>query len=158
MVIYDLSCPLEHRFEGWFESASSFEDQCRGGYLVCPLCNSSEIKRLPSVPHLAQSSESQGLPASTRILPSSSSSGQAPMMMVSGHLVQMLRQQVVQQVLAMTEDVGDDFAEVVRDMHYGDTASKNVRGVASQDDLQDLHDEGIDVMVLGIPDVLGPAH
>lgn len=80
------------------------------------------------------------------------------MLMVSGHLVQMLRQQVVQKVFAMTEDVGEDFAEVVRDMHYGDVPSKNIRGVASQDDLQDLHDEGIDVMVLGIPDVLGSTH
>ncbi|MDE2344742.1 MAG: DUF1178 family protein [Betaproteobacteria bacterium] len=147
MVVYDLACPLEHRFEGWFESAASFEAQREGGHVSCPLCNSKEITRLPSAPYLRGAAQ-----------PAAEESGGQPMMMVAGNLVATLRRQVVQQVLAMTEDVGEDFPDVVRDMHYGEAETRNVRGVASPEALEELHEEGIDVMVLGIPDKLGSTH
>ncbi|MDE1990126.1 MAG: DUF1178 family protein [Betaproteobacteria bacterium] len=147
MVVYDLACPLEHRFEGWFESAASYEAQREGGHVSCPLCNSKEITRLPSAPYLRGA-----------VQPSAADGSEQPMMMVAGNLVATLRRQVVQQVLAMTEDVGEEFSDVVRDMHYGETATRNVRGVASAEALEELHDEGIDVMVLGIPDTLGSTH
>lgn len=82
----------------------------------------------------------------------------APVMMVSGQLVNALRQYIVQQVLSHTEDVGEQFVETVRDMHYGDQEPRNVRGMASQDDLQELHEEGIEVMVLGISEESTPHH
>ena len=147
MVVYDLACPLEHRFEGWFESAASYETQRERGHLSCPLCNSKEITRLPSAPYLRGAGEH-----------SAAEGEQQPMMMVAGELVSALRRQVIQQVLALTEDVGEDFSDVVRDMHYGESESRNVRGVATPEALEELHEEGIDVLVFGMPDTLGSTH
>ncbi len=148
MVVYDLACPQEHRFEGWFESASSFESQREEGHVSCPLCNSREITRLPSAPYVRGASEGVVV----------DDDAQQPMMMVAGDLVSALRQQVVQHILAHTEDVGEDFAEVAREVHYGEAPVRNIRGVATQEELQELHEEGVDVMVLGIPDTLGSRH
>ncbi len=148
MVVYDLACPLEHRFEGWFESASSFESQREEGHVSCPLCHSREITRLPSAPYLRGKTEAA----------TSKERTQQPMMMVAGQLVSALRQQVVQHVLAHTEDVGEAFAEVAREIHYGEAWARSIRGVATQQELQELHEEGVDVMVLGIPDSLGSRH
>ncbi len=155
MVVYDLSCPLEHHFEGWFASASSFEDQRQEGHLVCPFCQSRDISKRPSAPYLREDShEPQRLSHPGRKLASSS----PPVMMVSGQLVNMLRHYIVQQVLSQTEDVGERFVETVREMHYGDQEPRNVRGMASQDDVQELHEEGIEVMVLGISEGPTPHH
>ena len=148
MVVYDLACPREHRFEGWFESASSFESQREDGHVSCPLCNSREITRLPSAPYVRGRTETVA----------ASEEMQEPMMMVAGDLVNALRQQVVQHILANTEDVGEGFAEAAREVHYGDAPVRNIRGVATQEELQELHDEGVDVMVLGMPDSLGSRH
>ena len=148
MVVYDLACPREHRFEGWFESASSFESQREDGHVSCPLCNSREITRLPSAPHVRGKAEAVA----------ENNEMQEPMMMVAGDLVNALRQQVVQHILAHTEDVGESFAEVAREVHFGEAPVRNIRGVATQEELQELHDEGVDVMVLGMPDTLGSRH
>lgn len=155
MVVYDLFCPLEHRFEGWFASASSYESQRQEGHVVCPFCHSRDISKLPSAPYLREDSDY----SRRHVTPTQGNAAHAtPVMMVAGQLIHALRHYIVEQVLSQTEDVGDQFVETVREIHYGDLEPRNVRGVASQHDLQDLHEEGIDVMVLGIPDGLDPRH
>ncbi len=155
MVVYDLSCPLEHHFEGWFASASSFESQRQEGHLVCPFCQSRDISKRPSAPYLREDTHDHphmSHPGREMLVPSS------PVMMVSGQLVNTLRHFILQQVLSHTEDVGEQFVATVRDMHYGDQEPRNVRGMASQDEVQELHEEGIEVMVLGISEESTPRH
>lgn len=47
MIVYNLGCTNEHRFEGWFASADEFERQQHDKLLNCPLCGSDNIARLP---------------------------------------------------------------------------------------------------------------
>lgn len=56
--------------------------------------------------------------------------------------------QAVQQVLANTEDVGSQFAEEARRIHYGESQQRGIRGQASADETAALLDEGIDVVAL----------
>jgi len=46
MIILDLVCELEHRFEGWFKQANDFEKQLINGQLTCPVCGVNEILKL----------------------------------------------------------------------------------------------------------------
>lgn len=62
--------------------------------------------------------------------------------------------QMVRQVMAHTEDVGGDFAEEARKIHYGETKERAIRGQATQDETLALIEEGIDVMPLPIPHAL----
>ena len=55
MKVYNLSCSFDHRFEGWFASEEDCLTQQASGMLACPLCNSTEIARMPSAPHIAKS-------------------------------------------------------------------------------------------------------
>ena len=43
MVIYDLICDAEHRFEGWFQSPEDSERQAANGLISCPTCGRCEM-------------------------------------------------------------------------------------------------------------------
>ena len=59
---------------------------------------------------------------------------------------------MVKHVIANTEDVGQNFAEEARKMHYGESEERSIRGQASMEETQDLLEEGIEVMP--VPDAL----
>jgi hypothetical protein len=64
---------------------------------------------------------------------------------------------VVRQVIAQTEDVGERFAEEARRIHYGEVASRGIRGQATPEQRAELIDEGIEVVALPLPRALdGP--
>ena len=44
-----------------------------------------------------------------------------------------------------TEDVGENFAEEARRIHYGETEERGIRGEASDDEVQELQEEDIEV-------------
>ena len=61
---------------------------------------------------------------------------------------------MVRHVMANTEDVGTQFAEEARKIHYGERAERNIRGQATREETEALLDEGIDVVPLPVPDAL----
>ena len=65
---------------------------------------------------------------------------------------------MAKEVLAKTDDVGNDFAREARKIHYAKEQDKNkqrgIRGQASHDETMELLDEGIDVMPLPLPAAL----
>ena len=58
---------------------------------------------------------------------------------------------MVQHVMANTEDVGKQFAEEARKIHYGESQERAIRGQASADETEALLEEGIAVLPLPIP-------
>jgi hypothetical protein len=64
---------------------------------------------------------------------------------------------MVRHVMANTEDVGTQFAEEARKIHYGEREERNIRGQATREETEALIDEGIEVMALPVPENLkGP--
>ena len=51
-------------------------------------------------------------------------------------------------VRANTENVGKQFAETARRMHYGEESHRNIRGRVSADEASSLREEGIDTVSL----------
>lgn len=70
---------------------------------------------------------------------------------LQAHFLKQLRQAV-----NSADDVGNDFAAEARRMHSGESQERSIRGVATNDELEALHDEGIDV--LPIPGFLDDDH
>jgi hypothetical protein len=63
----------------------------------------------------------------------------------------------VKLVLANTEDVGAQFADEARKMHYGEAEERGIRGQATREEAESLLEEGIEVMTLPMPESLkGP--
>jgi hypothetical protein len=65
--------------------------------------------------------------------------------------VQAVMLNMVRHVIANTEDVGTQFAEEARKIHYGEAENRNIRGQASREETEALLDEGIDILPLPLP-------
>jgi hypothetical protein len=135
MIIYPLACDAGHEFEGWFASAEACDRQAESGQIQCPSCSSAEVRKLPAAPHIHTSGgEVSPAPALAR-----------------HQAVAVLRRFI----LASTEDVGRKFAEVARRIHYREEERRNIRGVATTQEAQELHDEGIEALIVS-PEVVPP--
>lgn len=144
MIIYDLHCANEHHFEGWFQSAADFDAQLSRQLLSCPQCDSQEVRRVPSA--VAIGSHATVVPGA---------SGATAVLSSGGEIMAAYRQ-LVRTIIANTEDVGDQFAEEARKIHYEEVPERGIRGNATRDDLEALADEGI--AVIGLPKLRDDIH
>jgi hypothetical protein len=141
MKVLDLQCAHHHAFEGWFASEHDFRSQLARGLVACPICDDTAITKLLSAPRL-------NLGASDTVKsPVAGSVAAGP-----GAHVEWLR--MVRHVMAHSEDVGERFAEVARQMHYGETQERNIRGKATPEETEALIEEGVPVLPLLLPDAL----
>lgn len=153
MKVLDLQCANQHTFEGWFGSEDDFQSQLVRGLVECPLCGSSDILKKLSAPRLnfgaLQASAKTDLVPATQSRPAAVAPAPAPPPELQAAWLKMVRH-----VLANTEDVGSQFAEEARKIHYGERKERNIRGQATAEETEALLDEGIDVLPLPIPAAL----
>jgi hypothetical protein len=159
MKVLDLKCAHQHVFEGWFASEDDFQSQLARGLVECPICADVSISKQLSAPRLnfgavpsSSASSEQSAPTSTDAVPTQpntpevSSQDRQALQDRQGDLLKMVRQ-----VMANTEDVGSHFAEVARQMHYGEADERNIRGQTSPEEAVALLEEGISVLPLPMP-------
>lgn len=144
MKVLNLQCSHAHGFEGWFGSEDDFQDQLARGLVECPLCGDTGVSKLPSAPRL-------NLGASEPAAPAPAPQGKQEVMSSPNPQLQAAWMQLVKQVMAHTEDVGENFAEEARRIHYGESEERGIRGQASKEETQALLEEGINVLPLPIP-------
>jgi hypothetical protein len=139
MKVLNLQCSHAHGFEGWFASEDDFQDQLARGLVECPLCGDAHVAKLPSAPRLNLGAAEPKPAPKQEVLSAPNAQLQAAWM------------QLVQQVMANTEDVGERFAEEARKIHYGEADERGIRGQASREETEALLEEGIGVLPLPIP-------
>ncbi|MEQ1879639.1 MAG: DUF1178 family protein [Burkholderiales bacterium] len=145
MIVLNLACERDHLFEGWFGSADDFDLQAKEGAICCPVCGSAAIARQLSAPYVNTGSIPQ--PAQDR------------QSVAMANSAQMFRRMFVEHVLKNTEDVGPRFADEARKIHYKEVAERAIRGRASNRDVAELKEEGIDVLPIpGIPALPNKLH
>jgi hypothetical protein len=139
VIVFELICSRQHRFEGWFASAEDFDGQRDRGLLSCPTCGRSQVEKLPTakirkpVPQtLVEDKDAAVPPVTARKKPANV-------------------QELIEYVLMNTDDVGKEFAAEARRIHRQEVPHRNIRGTASHQDAEELLDEGIPVMALPIP-------
>ena len=137
MIVFDLICSEQHRFEGWFASGEDFANQKHRGLLECPICGGAHVDKLPAA-KIRKQSEAAEVPveAGTGAV---SKTGQGDV------------SQFIDYVLSHSEDVGKRFAEEARKIHREESPLRSIRGVASRTEAEDLREEGIPVFSLPIP-------
>ena len=139
MKVLNLRCANGHGFEGWFASDDDYMEQNGGGLIECPLCADKIICRLPSAPRLNLSGASE------------------PVAKPQAVDLQAAWLATVRQLMAQTEDVGEQFAEQARRIHYGEDPARGIRGHATPHERAALREEGIETMAIPVPPVLkGP--
>ncbi len=144
MKVFNLCCRDDHRFEGWFASAEEYDTQLACGLLVCPICGSDEIRKLPAAPHLNLSRDSSAESASA-------SNAAAPVPGANPTAAQAAWLKMARHIVEHTEDVGEGFADEARRIHYHEAPNRGIRGVASAADRSELEEEGIEVFSFALP-------
>ncbi|MDX1668209.1 MAG: DUF1178 family protein [Limnobacter sp.] len=144
-LIYDLECEYGHRFEGWFRSLQDYESQRESGLVACPECQTLSVRKVPSKLNIGGSPKS-GLTQQAQD-PSQTSSSPAPQE-VKVATAFVLARQVMQALVRHSEDVGDNFAEEARKIYYEEAPVRAIRGHASEQECEELRDEGIDIIAL----------
>lgn len=140
MIVFDLGCENNHRFEGWFASSDEFEQQLQRKLITCPLCANGNVVRLPHATHIRTGAKP----------PAAAKEGEAPGQQYANVGTEILAK-LVETIIEHTEDVGAAFPEEARKIHYREKPVRRIRGTASREEVQDLADEGIEVVPLPIP-------
>jgi hypothetical protein len=130
MIVLDLICSAGHRFEGWFASVEAFDAQTVKQLVNCTHCNTADVRRLPSTPHLVKTGGASTVPDQSDV--------------DLARFVEQLRR-----IADASEDVGDQFPEEARRIHYHEVPERQIRGQATRDETKELIDEGI--LVLPVP-------
>ena len=135
MIIYDLKCEKQHKFEGWFRDLAAFEEQRAGKLITCPLCGSSDVAMVPSsIAVMGRSRELKERKANLADV--------SPMKML-----EMINDFVTKNF----DDVGSRFAEVALKIHRGEEQRRNIRGVTTDKEEETLREEGVEFMKIPVP-------
>jgi hypothetical protein len=149
--VFDLLCANDHRFEGWFTSAVDFEQQRDRGYIACPMCGDSQVVKVPAASYVNSR-------VSDRALKAEASDAPTPAQTQYANFRSAVLAKVVEYVVKNTEDVGREFPEEARKIHYGESPERKIRGTASQQDVSELREEGIEVVALPVTVPAGKSH
>ena len=148
MIVFDLLCDTGHRFEGWFASADEFASQKERALLQCPTCGSPEVRRVPNATRFNMGAQE---PAAAK--PPVKTPQKTPEMEGKDPfaIAQMLYSRMLDELLTKSEDVGKAFPTEARKIFYQEAPVRAIRGQATNQEHDELLEEGIPVARLPIP-------
>jgi hypothetical protein len=132
MIAYDLQCVNGHAFEGWFEDSDAYQDQKKKGLIACPVCNDTQVSRVPST-----------FAIKSRSVPTGSSLQEKDLKKMGKEIIHFVEKNF--------DDVGCDFAKEALKIHYGVEEPRNIRGVSTKEEEKMLKEEGIDFVKIPMP-------
>ena len=132
MIRYALICDHEHEFDGWFSSSAAFDEQAAHGDVSCPQCLSVNLRKGLMAPSVSgtKKSKPRAVPDATKMI----------------EMMTALRTHVESNF----DNVGDQFAEMARRIHYEEEAPRGIYGQVTADEARELIEEGIDVAPLPV--------
>lgn len=133
MLRYSLVCTSGHGFESWFRDSASCDAQMAKKLVACPICGDTGVQKAIMTPAVARRDRAGAEPARPMAL-------MADTDQAARELMGALRRHVIEN----SEDVGNDFARLARDMHEGEAERRSIRGVATTDEVRALHEDGIE--------------
>ena len=171
MKKFALICENAHQFEGWFAGSDAVLSQSKKGLIDCPYCGAVKVEKQLAAPNLstpktkarqqpdkaklasAEGAQAAPTQAPAPAMPAGAPSGQAAIAYHAAlrHAVQQLHKTIKTDFT----NVGENFAEKAREIHYGEAEEANIYGTCTKEETEELLDEGVEIMPL--PD-LPPDH
>jgi hypothetical protein len=130
MIKYNLTCECGKNFESWFSSSNEYDALRKKKFLSCIYCNSKSVKKSIMAPNLYGKSKELSKDIKN---------------------AKKLRNQLLEfrkYIEKNCENVGDNFAQEARSIHYDNKTSKSIYGKATPEETSELLEEGIDVISL----------
>jgi hypothetical protein len=146
MVVYDLICKKQHRFEAWFPSYEEYQKQANNKLISCPSCGSTKIDKLPHACAVHVKKEQSPAPPEKKpkkTPPAPPSPAEFQEMLIRVH----------HYIRENFEDVGSRFAAEARQIHYGKAQERPIHGTATSEERAELVEEGIPHAILPKPEL-----
>jgi len=143
MILYQLRCSNGHEFEAWFRDSTTYDEQVDRGDVVCPFCSDAQVSKAIMAPNIAPS-------RGKKTPPVDNTEAEVRAQEVAEKIldaVNALRDRVTENF----EDVGTEFAEEARKIHYGESDERGIYGEASDDEALELDEEGVEFFRLPNP-------
>ena len=127
MIKYNLVCECGKDFESWFSSSTEYDVLKKRKLVNCIYCNSTSVKKSIMSPNLPVKSQKK----SKKV-----------------QLEQNIKKQLLnfrRYIEKNCKNVGDNFPQEARNIHYDQKTSKGIYGKATQEEANELLEEGIEV-------------
>ena len=137
MIRYNLRCERGHTFESWFQSSSSYDSQVKRKLVNCAVCGSAKVEKAIMAPQIA------GTKKRGTLAPADSTS--MPMMMARDREMRAELKELHDHLVKNADNVGEQFPNEARKMHYGDIEHRPIYGEATPEEAKSLLEEGVEV-------------
>ena len=129
MIKYNLKCKNKHEFESWFLDSKEFEKLRLKKMIECILCGTKSIEKSIMSPNIS-SKEQEDKDAK------------------SSNNIKKVRDDLLKMrnfIEKNFEYVGTNFPREVRNIYYDKRKNKNIYGKATQEETDELKEEGIEL-------------
>jgi hypothetical protein len=155
MIRYALRCDRDHAFESWFQSSSAYESQIKRKLVECPSCGSAKVEKAIMAPRIVKSTVGKkvadaALPVPAVAEPATTAPGPQSLMMARERELRAKLKELRDHIVKNADNVGEQFPNEARKMHYGDIEHRPIYGEASPDEARALIDEGVEVSPLPV--------
>jgi len=130
MIKYNLICRCGETFESWFSSSNEYDVLRKKKLINCIYCNNTSIKKSVMAPNLF--SKSNKIITKTKLEKK-----------IKKELLNFRRY-----IEKNCKNVGNNFSQEARKIHYDKKTSKGIYGKASAEETNELIEEGIDVATI----------
>ena len=130
MIKYNLACECGKDFESWFSSSTEYDVLKKRKLVNFIYCNSTSVKKSIMSPNLPVKSQKK----SKKV-----------------QLEQNIKKQLLnfrRYIEKNCKNVGDNFPQEARNIHYDKKTSKGIYGKATQEEANELLEEGIEVCTI----------
>ena len=149
MIKYQLKCKSgfcfnEKEFDGWFQSIEAYEKQKLQKLINCPICGSEKVEKSLTAPSLkinknkilVDKDKEQKNPKNNSTFIANENSQN----------ISTLLRTLKKEIQKNSTYVGNEFVSQVRSMKEGKLKEKPIHGQGTNEEIQELRDEGIDVV------------
>lgn len=137
MIVYQLRCSNGHEFEAWFRDSGSYDQQAKDGDVACPRCGDVHVCKALMAPNIAPSRKR------APVSPEENGRAERRAREVAEKILEAVGN-VRSHVEENFENVGDDFAEEAKRIHYGEVEERDIYGNATEEEAEALDEEGIE--------------
>ena len=127
MIKYNLICKCGESFESWFLSSAEYDSLIKKKFIKCIYCDSSDVKKSMMTPNLP--SKSNKVSENTKLEKN-----------VRRDLINFRKY-----IEKNCKNVGKNFTREARKIHYDKKTSQGIYGKATEEETNELLEEGIEV-------------
>ena len=131
MICYSLVCKENHTFESWFANAKAYDKLKEKNLLQCSVCGSSKVEKAIMAPNVSPKTNVDTVKEKPTLSEKGSESAIAKL---KAHIKN------------NSEDVGDEFAVIARQMFDGETPERSIHGKTSLSEAKSLREDGVPII------------